>query len=321
MLFNAWRKLKQHGVIGINQRNANYILKYNQRKFYPLVDDKIKTKQIASAAGVSVPPLYAHIQHEYELKNLPNILNDLNDFVIKPAHGAGGDGIIVITSRIQGRFRQTNGSLITIQELEHHCTNIISGVFSLGGHRDTVVIEYRVKPLPLFQNLTYHGVPDIRIIVLKGYPVQGMLRLPTQQSHGKANLHQGAIGAGINLVSGITESGVWFNESITEHPDTGEEISGVLIPFWKKILELAADCYEISHLGYLGVDIVIDEHNGPMMLELNARPGLNIQIANLMGLQHRLKMIEEETENRSAKERLQFVLENFAKSQQTISDN
>ncbi len=312
MLINAWRKLKQEGVVGINQRNANYILKYNQRKYYPLVDDKIKTKQLATAHGVSVPPLYAHIQYEYELGELANILNNLNDFVIKPTHGAGGDGIIVITARAHGRFRKANGTLITAKELEHHCINIISGVFSLGGHRDSVLIEYRVKSLPLFERFSYNGVPDIRIIVLKGYPIQAMLRLPTQQSNGKANLHQGAIGAGIDLLSGMTETGVWFNEPITEHPDTGEEIAGTLIPGWLTILDIAARCYEMCHLGYLGVDIIIDEHHGPMMLELNARPGLNIQIANQQGLQHRLQAIESQTVERDAKERLQFVLDNFS---------
>lgn len=312
MLFKAWKKLKQAGVIGINQRNANYILKYNQRKFYPLVDDKIKSKQLAIAYGISVPQLYAHIQYEHELKGLREILNNLSDFVIKPTHGAGGDGIIVITARAHGRFRKTNGTLISEQELEHHCTNIISGVFSLGGHRDSVLIEYRVKPLPLFQRISYNGVPDIRIIVLKGYPVQAMLRLPTQQSNGRANLHQGAIGVGVDLLSGMTSTGVWFNEAISEHPDTGEAIAGTVIPHWRQMLELAAKCYEMCQLGYLGVDIVIDEYHGPMMLELNARPGLNIQIANQQGLKHRLRNIEGETEDRNAAERLEYIFDQFA---------
>ena len=45
-------------------------------------------------------------------------------------------------------------------------------------------------------------------------------------------------------------------------------------------------------MGYLGVDIVIDATAGPLMLELNARPGLNIQIANQEGLVHRLRSVE-----------------------------
>jgi alpha-L-glutamate ligase-like protein len=312
MFFSAWRKLKEKGVIGMNQRNANYILKYNQRKYYPLVDDKYKTKQLSLQYGVATPQLYAHIEQEHQLKKLGDIFNDLNDFVIKPANGAGGDGIIVISSRVQGRFRKNSGKLISLGELQHHCANILAGLFSLGGHRDSVLIEHRVKPIALFSDLTFQGVPDIRVIVLKGYPVFSMVRLPTQQSDGKANLHQGAIGVGINIVTGITESGVWFNEPIDEHPDTGTAIAGTRIPHWQEILQLAANCYEMTKLGYLGVDIVIDEHLGPMLLEINARPGLSIQIANNMGMKHRFSRIEKELVERNAKERVEFVLETFA---------
>ncbi|HSN51358.1 MAG TPA: sugar-transfer associated ATP-grasp domain-containing protein, partial [Woeseiaceae bacterium] len=46
-------------------------------------------------------------------------------------------------------------------------------------------------------------------------------------------------------------------------------------------------------LGYLGVDMVIDADRGPLMLEMNARPGLNIQIANRTGLSTRISRIDE----------------------------
>ena len=57
-------------------------------------------------------------------------------------------------------------------------------------------------------------------------------------------------------------------------------------------LEIASKAYEMTGLGYLGADIVLDKERGPMMLELNARPGLAIQIANLVGLSRRLKEID-----------------------------
>jgi predicted ATP-grasp superfamily ATP-dependent carboligase len=45
-------------------------------------------------------------------------------------------------------------------------------------------------------------------------------------------------------------------------------------------------------LGYVGVDIVLDV-SGPMVLEVNKRPGLEIQNTNLAGLLQRLKYIED----------------------------
>jgi len=119
-----------------------------------------------------------------------------------------------------------------------------------------------------------------------------MVRLPTRQSSGKANLHQGAIGVGVDLATGVTLGGVFQNDLINYHPDTLNSIVGIQIPFWDQILHIAASCYELTGLGYLGVDIVLDQEQGPLMLELNARPGLNIQIANREGGLKRYRAIE-----------------------------
>ncbi|MCA0403152.1 MAG: alpha-L-glutamate ligase-like protein, partial [Proteobacteria bacterium] len=135
-----------------------------------------------------------------------------------------------------------------------------------------------------------------------------MVRLPTRQSNGKANLHQGAIGAGINLATGRTFGGVFNNDAIDFHPDTLSSIVDIEVPYWDKILEIAASCYELTGLGYLGVDIVLDKEHGPLMLELNARPGLNIQIANREGGLLRYKKIEARahTYQDNVKERVHF---------------
>jgi glutathione synthase/RimK-type ligase-like ATP-grasp enzyme len=64
------------------------------------------------------------------------------------------------------------------------------------------------------------------------------------------------------------------------------------VPYWDRMLEIAAKSYEITGLGYLGVDLVLDKELGPLMLELNARPGLNIQIANRCGMSGRLEAVD-----------------------------
>ena len=139
-----------------------------------------------------------------------------------------------------------------------------------------------------------------------------MVRLPTQASNGKANLHQGAIGAGVNLKTGVTLHGVWHNEIITHHPDTLNSIEGVCVPEWQRCLEIACGCYEMTNLGYLGVDLVLDRQYGPLMLELNARPGLNIQIANETGLMARYQMIQPVLDkNMSVKARIAYMMEHL----------
>lgn len=291
-LIKTWRELEAKGIMGINRRNADYVLKYNKRRLYPLVDDKILTKERAIAAGINVPQMYGIIETEKGISQLHKIIEGHKDFVIKPAQGAGGDGIIVIADRFEGRYKTVSGKLMSQDEIEHQVSNILTGLYSLGGARDRALIEYRVTPDPIFKSISYEGVPDIRIIVLMGYPIMAMLRLPTRQSGGKANLHQGAIGVGVDLATGITLKGTWLNDKISKHPDTENPVDGVQLPHWQNFMELAASCYELCGLGYIGVDMVLDQELGPLILELNARPGLNIQIANNAGLTHRAHAIE-----------------------------
>ncbi|MGH8530099.1 MAG: alpha-L-glutamate ligase-like protein [Nevskiales bacterium] len=288
----GWGRLKAAGVLGMNRRNADFILRHNPRRHYPLVDDKLRTKRLAQAAGIAVPDLYGVIEIEHDIARLPEIVRDRRDFVIKPAQGSGGNGIVVITGRHNQRYRLSNDSLMTEDELEHHISNILNGMYSLGGQADKALIEYRVKFDPLFEQVSYRGVPDIRTIVFRGVPVAAMVRLPTRDSDGKANLHQGAVGAGIDMASGCTARAVCQNRLVTQHPDTGAEIAGLQIPQWEQLLTLAARCHELVGLGYLGVDVVLDRERGPLVLELNARPGLAIQIANGAGLRQRLDRID-----------------------------
>ncbi|MEE2732441.1 MAG: alpha-L-glutamate ligase-like protein [Pseudomonadota bacterium] len=285
-----WTRLRELGIVGMNQRNAEFIMPYNQRRYYPLVDNKIITKQRAIEKNIPVPQLYGHIELEHQAAHLPALLSQYTEFVIKPANGSGGNGIMVIAGKTaSGHFRKSNDSVVHIDEIKHHVSNILSGMYSLGGETDTAIIEYRVKFDPCFENVSFKGVPDIRLIVFRGIPLFAMIRLPTRQSDGRANLHQGAVGVGIDLGTGLTHHGVMQSRPILEHPDTGFPLTGIQIPQWDRILEMAATCYELAPLGYLGVDLVMDRELGPMMLELNARPGLAIQIANQQGLEPILK--------------------------------
>lgn len=292
-LLFPWKRLSALGVMGMNRRNADYILPYNIRKHYPQVDDKRRTKELAIAAGIAVPALYAVIEIESQVKRMQSFLSHYDDFVVKPAHGSGGEGILVVTGSVNGRYQLPDGALIDEDELCHHVSNILSGMYSLGGLPDCALIEYRVNFDPIFADVSYQGVPDIRTVVFRGVPVMAMIRLPTRYSDGKANLHQGAVGVGIDLANGRTFSGVWHDSTVEHHPDTGGIIAGLEIPHWDEILALTARCHDMVDLGYIGVDIVLDRDLGPLMLELNARPGLSIQLANKLGLLPRLRWLEQ----------------------------
>lgn len=312
-LIAAARTLRQRGVMGINERNAQFSLIYNQRSHYPLVDDKLLTKELAAKAGTAVPRLYGVIEIQHQVGSLAAMVAEYPDFVIKPARGSQGDGILLVTSRSGRNYRLADGTLIDQQGIEFHVSNILSGIFSLGGQTDRAMIEYRVVFDPVFERITFRGVPDVRIIVFLGVPVMAMVRLPTRASKGKANLHQGAIGAGVDIASGRTLTAVWHNDILSEHPDTGNAVQGVQIPSWDTLLELAARSLELTGLGYLGIDIVLDRDLGPLILELNARPGLNIQLANRAGLRSRLDaVLARRAGLASVAERVAFAKKAFA---------
>lgn len=290
----SWAKrLRERGIMGINQRNAEFIMPYNPRKQFPLVDDKVRTKLLAIDNGIAVPELYATVEIEHDVRTMLDTIKHHSSFVIKPNQGSGGNGVMVITSRIGNHFTKSSGAMISGQQLQRHTSNILSGMYSLGGVPDTAIIEYRVESDPFFDNISYQGVPDIRVIVFRGVPVASMLRLPTRDSDGKANLHQGAVGVGIDIKTGVTRKGVRANDMTTVHPDTFQPIDGLQLPYWHNILSLASRCSELVGLNYIGVDIVVDRTHGPLVLELNARPGLNVQLATGRGLLFNLRLVEQ----------------------------
>ncbi|PWG95278.1 alpha-L-glutamate ligase-like protein [Vibrio cholerae] len=285
-------KLRRKGIMGMNKRNHAYIGRYNDRSKYPLVDDKLKTKLIAQRAGCTVPKLIGVISNQAEVKHIHEMVKDWPGFVIKPARGSGGKGILVVTSHQAGVYTKPSGSNLNKEDVERHISNALAGLFSLGGKNDVAVVENLIQFDDCFEGFSYEGVPDVRIIVFKGYPVMAMMRLSTSASDGKANLHQGAVGVGIDIATGKAVRAVQFNKPVTHHPDTDKELATLVVPHWERLLTLAASAWEMTGLGYLGTDMVLDKEEGPMVLELNARPGLAIQIANGAGLLPRLQHIE-----------------------------
>lgn len=312
-MLQTYKTLKKLGIVGLNSRNAQYILPNNAREHYPAVDDKLRTKEIAKGAGLAVPELYDVIRINHEIKELGDRIAGLDDFVIKPAQGAGGDGIIVVVSRSGDRYRLASGEIMTLDEISYHVHMILAGVYSLGGQPDKALIEYRVHFDPLFEKISYQGVPDVRIITYLGVPAMAMVRLPTRQSRGKANLHQGAIGAGIDIGTGETLTAVWNSRVVSEHPDTVNPVSGLIIPNWDEMMLLAAKSQQLTKLCYQGIDIVLDRDLGPLILEMNARPGLAIQIANQAGLKPRFDIIDAHVGTHADEAaRVEFAKERFS---------
>jgi len=291
---------KNKGILGINARNLLYIKPYNPKKAIKLADDKIKTKQFLSARDIPVPKLYGVIKDTIELDKFDfNFLP--NSFALKPNTGFGGEGIIPVIEVKDGYYHTAGGNKLSKEELKEHIRDILDGRFSISNVSDYAFFEQYIEADERIGKYSYEGLPDIRVVVHNLIPVMAMLRLPTKESKGKANLHMGAVGVGIDIAKGQTTYISYKNHIIEELPDGMGSIKGLHIPFWDQILTIASTVQLVTNLGYMAVDICIDKNTGPVLLEINARAGLGVQIANLASLRKRLERIEGVKVNTPAK--------------------
>lgn len=281
-----------HRILGMNARNLVFIRPSNTARAIKIANNKLATKERLLAAGIPTPQLYGVIKNRKELfafdwSSLPV------SFVLKPNFGLGGGGIIVIFGKDrQDRWIGNDNTTYTIPDLHRHVSNILDGNFSLSNIPDSAYFEERLKMSEHFKRLSYQGVPDIRIVVFNSVPVMAMLRLPTKASQGRANLATGGIGVGIDMATGITTTACAkeFGE-VTTHPDFLTPLRAVVMPDWDTVLHLSVEATRAIGLGYAGVDIVIDKKAGPMVLEINGHPGLEIQNANKISLRDRLERV------------------------------
>jgi len=278
------------GVLSINKRNLEYVYTYNRRRDYPVADNKLLTKRILQQHGIPVPETLASFGYFYELTKLEETLAPFNEFVIKPARGSAGGGIIVITGRDADGWIGTDNRRYSLEQIKRHISDIIFGIHSFG-LRDEALIEQRVQQHPDVERLCAGGLADVRIITLLQQPVIAMLRVPTRASGGRANLHQGALGIAIDLDTGKTINATLNGRDISIHPDSGIALLGLTLPYWDQLIATAGKAAGSVPLRYLGVDVTVSKQ-GPVVLEINVRPGLEIQNVNNLGMRPLLQTVE-----------------------------
>jgi alpha-L-glutamate ligase-like protein len=212
-------------------------------------------------------------------------------FALKPASGHGGAGIIVVDRKASGSFIRSSGRLIDRTRLVEHASRILKGTYS-GLPQDRAFAEERIHLSRSLREIDTPGLLDIRIVTLRGFPLMAMTRLPTERSGGKANIHQGAIGAGISISEGRIISATHLRRTTKRHPGSGRALVGFRFNLWDSMLETASLAADASGLGYVGIDMTLDDRRGLVVIEVNKRPGLEIQNANGAGLLKRIRWVE-----------------------------
>ena len=281
-------------ILGINLRNA-LIAKYNPRISIERARDKVAAKVALEAAGIACTGTIAVIADYGTLMSFKpkEVMPDA--WAIKPARGSQGDGILLAVRREGDTWFKGSGAPLSQDDVLNHIRKIVDGHFSgESASEDAALIEPLILADPRVANLVPDGLPDLRVICLHDEPLMGMIRLPTNESDGKANLHQRAIGAGVSLETGRITRALQGGKPINVHPDTGTQLVGFEVPEWDRVLELSGKCGPAVGLGYSGADIVLDANEGPLVIEVNAHPGLEIQNINQLGLKAQMKQLGEE---------------------------
>lgn len=272
---SEWHRFRrvEGNLLGMNARNVLGVFRHNSARAIALANDKIGTKKALQEAGVPVSPMLGVFPTVLSLQGLRSVLD--RPVALKPAAGRGGGGILLLIPTGHHTWCNIHGGEVTWEEINQHATEVIHGRFSFGDE-DQLLVEEMLEPAPEILELHGEGVADFRFIFERGKLLMAMLRLPTKASHGKANLHAGGVGVAIDLESGILGKVVGPSWVDAHHPD-GPLVEGKKVPDWPALLRVAEASAAISPLGFVGVDLVLDKRLGPVVLEWNARPGLEIQ--------------------------------------------
>ena len=277
------------GVLGMNTRNIHLIARLNAVHWMAVANDKLATKRHLDEAGVPTPRTLLSAESEHELDHRRAALDVPGGFALKPASGSQGEGIVLFTGFEHGRYRLLNGETWSYEELRAHVRDITRGLHSGSEDRDRALFEELIRPDEFSRSIAPAGIPDIRVLLVQSKPIAAMLRVPTIKSGGRANLHQGAAGFAVDIASGRIGSGTHQGSVTDTHPDSGEVLKGRDLPHWQEVLRIACAAQQAVPLGYAGVDVCLDERRGPVVLEINARPGIEIQNALQKGLMPELQ--------------------------------
>lgn len=213
-----------------------------------------------------------------DLKRVLDI-NNLSEFVIKPAGGAKGTGITVITSRRGNKFISGDDREFDFDGLH----KLMLDAFNSGmpRHRDCVLLQERIKQHPAFDQINPNCTNTIRVMtfVNDSGEVEIIGRI-IKFGRGKTmvdNVDKGAMIAPIDD-SGTIGPLVKYSSSrleyIDRHPDSDAQISGLKLPFFLEADALAREAQRhLPQLRSLGFDIAITPQ-GPVIIEGNAWWGI-----------------------------------------------
>jgi len=287
-----------YGILWANKRYLKYIKPLNPKKEIKLADSKLKTKKLLENLDIPHPKLLDVIRNRKQLQQYDFSKFVNQEFVVKPNKWSKWKGIMICKIIPFGENNEkylikASWQLLTEDEFKKHLADILDGRYSLTLGGDIILIEEKIEPSEEFKIFCKYWLADIRLITMNLVPIMAMLRYPTKASWWKANIAAGWIGFWIDIWSWKIVS-MYKDRKIyqKEFPSEYKDFKWKQIPYWDDILLYSSQIQFFTNIWYLGLDWTIAK-NGPNLIEINARAGMEIQLVNWEGLETRLRKVED----------------------------
>ena len=169
------QELRKPGILGINRRNGDYVLPNNPREHYPRVDDKALTKELCRRRQIPVPETYALIERHGDVAKFLDLIGHRAGICRQAGRRQRGPRHRRHRPARRQRLLQLQRRASPLADMTYHLMTILSGLYSLAGQPDRIIIEQRIIRHPVFESIAVGGTPDVRIILYRCVPVMAMV--------------------------------------------------------------------------------------------------------------------------------------------------
>jgi len=205
------------------------------------------------------------VNNNVSFEEFKEIFSDIERIIYKPVDGNRGKGIKA--------FYISDDSIKDVYE-------------ELTGYPEGVVEAFVIQH-PELSRLSPDSINTIRIVSLSSNKksvadngdnldiAYAALRIGRNNSV-VDNFHSGGMVAAIDMETGklVTDAADMKGNVFAKHPDTGTQIKGFEIPYFNEAIDMVKEAIRKNKIeGYLGWDVAISE-TGPVLIEVNARPGV-----------------------------------------------
>jgi hypothetical protein len=286
-LYEPARWARAHGVV--RDREVTYVARYlnaaDPARGRESFGDKLRIAAWCREHGMPTVPTIVVVKKGVVVSGTPQDLPD-TDLFSKPRGSYGGKGARRWWRHAEGRWALPRGVIGETVDREGLVAAACRQTLETG---QSVLVQPALINHPAVAGITSGALATIRLVTMRTIeavvqPVLAYYRIPT----GTAMIDSycvGGLAASIDLPTGRLGRAASLAmssaaESTDSHPDTGDPITGVVLPDWPATVALAKRAHAVAPglAPVIGWDIALTPE-GPLLVEGNIPPGAAMQVA------------------------------------------